>query len=195
MSRVIETRRAVRIGAVGLLAVLGLLALACRVRGGGSLPPGQAVVANLPAVYKVKATFGFALTCEDQNGKPVVRGQLEYVDKGPSTIGAKTFTNVAVHGGVEAVIFTPDLITAGVTTCQDFGEADLRVAQFSGVYRPQSPDPAVPDNLEQGTFLVQVHDFAEPGIDRDRFSIELTGGTYGGYTPAGTIQGGNIQVE
>lgn len=191
MRRFMKARRTVRVGAVGLLVVLGLLALGCRVRGGGYLPPATTTT----GVYETKATFGFILTCEDRDGQPVVRGELDYVDKGPSKIGAKTFTDVALHGVVGAVIFTPSLVEAGVTTCQDFGEVDLRVAQFTGLYRPQRPDPAVPDSLEQGTFLVQVHDFAEPGIDRDGFAIELTGGTYSGYTRAGTVQGGNIQVE
>jgi hypothetical protein len=48
--------------------------------------------------------------------------------------------------------------------------------------------------------VVQVFDQGEPGtsqgeITGDSFSIELIGGAYNGYTRAGYIDGGNVQVE
>ena len=48
--------------------------------------------------------------------------------------------------------------------------------------------------------MVQVFDQGEPGssqaeITGDSFSIELIGGAYNGYTRAGYIEGGNVQVQ
>ena len=45
-----------------------------------------------------------------------------------------------------------------------------------------------------------MFDQGEPGtsqaeITGDSFSIELTGGAYNGYTQAGHIEGGNVQME
>jgi hypothetical protein len=45
-----------------------------------------------------------------------------------------------------------------------------------------------------------VFDQGEPGtsqaeITGDSFSIQLIGGAYSGYTRAGYIEGGNVQVE
>ena len=69
-------------------------------------------------------------------------------------------------------------------------------AQFEGTYRSQDrPLRALP-----GKFKVLVFDQGEPGhrpadFTGDGFSIELTVVPYTGYTRAGYIEGGNIQVD
>ena len=72
--------------------------------------------------------------------------------------------------------------------------------------RPSSKAPTGPrtgpDLALPGRFTVLVFDQGEPGRSRDAafvtgdgFSIELVGGPYTGYTRAGYIEGGNIQVD
>ena len=72
----------------------------------------------------------------------------------------------------------------------------LPAAQLEGTYRRQGK--AI--RSLQGMFVVQVFDQGEPGSSReeitgDSFSIQLIGGAYNGYTRAGYIEGGNVQVE
>ena len=74
-----------------------------------------------------------------------------------------------------------------------------RWAQFEGSYRSQNKTLRT---KPAGRFVVVVFDQGEPGvgdpvITGDGFSIELTGlgAPYAGYTRAGYIEGGNIQVD
>ena len=91
-------------------------------------------------------------------------------------------------------------LTLDVSTCTTAANLGLPAARFKGTYRPQSLNPNIPDSQEQGTFQVEVFDQGEPGrsmaeITGDSFSIQLQGGTYHGYTRAGYVEGGNIQVQ
>jgi hypothetical protein len=62
---------------------------------------------------------------------------------------------------------------------------------LTGEYRPQG----LP-NAARGTFQLTVTDGGEPGsLNGDTVEIHLSGGLYNGYTNAGVIQGGNIQID
>jgi hypothetical protein len=66
------------------------------------------------------------------------------------------------------------------------------VAYFQGKYRPQSKTLAT----QTGTFEGYISDLGEPGVRAgDFFSVSLQGGAFGGYTNAGPLQGGNLQVR
>lgn len=184
--------RVARRSAVGVLLVgAALLLSACTARGGGQI--GEPLSGEPVAVYSGQATFGFTFTCELKGGKAVIRGQLEYHDKAPSTVRGVGFPAIALHGVVDP-LFTD------VTTCEAAAKVYLDVAQFRGTYSPQTLDPAIPDDLERGRFVVLVFDQGEPGgstanTTGDAFSIELIGGRYTGYTRGGYIEGGNVQVD
>jgi hypothetical protein len=194
MIRFLLTQRTRRTGVAGLLVVLGLLMTACTARGGGSL--GDPLPGAVDIVPTSDATFGFNFTCEERNGKPIIRGQVEYHDHGITTVDGLVFTEVDLHGEVDAVVFGEGVPQPA--TCE--AVASIPAANFSGVYRPQTMDPFVPDTMEQGRFQVFVFDQGEPGrtsgtTTGDAFTIELTGGTYGFYTRSGDIEGGNIQID
>ena len=94
-----------------------------------------------------------------------------------------------MHGVVEP------LIVPNVPSCEAAVEG-LPGALFEGTYRPQETTL----RSARGEFVVQVFDQGEPGtsqeeITGDGFSIQLIGGVYNGYTRAGYIEGGNVQVE
>jgi hypothetical protein len=83
----------------------------------------------------------------------------------------------------------------GAASCAEAAELypGLPAAQFSGTYRAPGATG------EAGTFTVLVFDQGEPGgstadATGDGFAIALTGGAYGGYTRAGYLESGNIQV-
>jgi hypothetical protein len=173
---------------------------ACRATGGGyidePLPGGPDVV------FQGQANFGFNFTCEVETAKKraVIRGTITYHDD-PSTIAPK---GIRLHGKVdpffiEGIELPPDV--EGPVTCENAdvlaGVVGIPVAQFDGEYRSQ--DTTIPVPMNPGRFSVTVFDQGEPGspptFDGDQFSIVLTGAPYAGYTRAGYIEGGNIQVE
>ena len=216
MTRVMMERCRHRIGAAGLLIVLALALTGCHTaRGGGSLPPGDAIAGEFVAAgetarqqaearFDARATFGFNFTCENRNGTAIIRGQLDYYDHGTTTItllGATTadvddtklepFVDVALHGEIEPRLFQN-------TACESI-DLELDVAKFHGFYRPQHSDPNFL-GTEEGTFTVNVFDQGEGlasnrDASGDAFSIELVGGRYSGYQRSGYIEGGNIQTE
>jgi len=192
-----------RIRTAGMLIGAVLLLGACTARGGGQL--GAPLDGGPVSVFGDKATFGFTFTCAMEGDKPVIRGQLEYHDKAPSTVGGVGFPAIDLHGVVDPMFkaidpMTGREITVNVTTCEAVAQVFPGSALFKGTYTPQELDPAIPDALERGQFTVQVFDQGEPGrsvgeITGDSFSIKLTGGRYNGYTRAGYIEGGSVQVS
>ena len=192
MERWATLRRTVPLGIISALGALGLLLSGCgQARGGGSL--GEPLPSGvLTADYQGRATFGFSLRCTSRDGQVVVRGQLQYRDPAPSTITldgvTRSFAGVVLHGVVAAA-------TTGASSCAAIAATGLPVAQFTGTYRPQGPGAGEP-----GRFEVLVFDQGEPGgtrgeITGDAFAIALTGGAYDGYTRAGYIEAGNVQVD
>lgn len=192
MARRATARRTAALGIMAALGVLGLLLGGCgQARGGGTLGeplPGGALMAD----YQGRARFGFTFRCEARGGRVVVRGQLEYRDPAPSTITldgvTRSFAGVVLHGTVDAS-------AEGESSCAGAGGVGLPVAQFGGTYRPQGPGAREP-----GRFRILVFGQGEPGRTRgeitgDAFAIELTGGAFDGYTRAGYIEAGNVQVD
>src|SRR5215211_5270770 len=180
---------------VAVMALAALLTLgACRATGGGYLPPGP--------VLQGQADFGFNITCEVETEKKraVIRGEITYLDRGPVTIGLKSFPNgIKLHGTVDP-FFIELIEPVGVdTTCDEAdvlaGIEGIPYARFAGEYR--SLDTTIPETERTGRFQVDVHDMGEPppSLEGDSFNIFLTGGEYGGYDRFGYVEGGNIQVE
>jgi hypothetical protein len=186
------------------MALAALLTLgACRATGGGYLPPGP--------VLQGQADFGFNFTCEvePEKKRAVVRGEVTYHDRGPVTIGLKTFPDgIRLHGTVdpffiENIELTPEELEevdpTGPLTCAEadvsLGLEGLGAARFQGEY--QSQDTTIPAENRTGRFQVDVQDMGEPppSLEGDSFHISLTGGEYGGYDRFGFVEGGNVQVE
>ncbi len=173
--------------ALAVVLVLG----ACRAEGGGYI--GEPLEGGPVSVFQGDANFGFNFTCEMNRRakRALIRGEITYHDS-PSTIGGVEFPAIRLHGTVEP------LIVADVPTCK-------QAVEMIGVSRrPCSRAPTGPRTgrsvLWAGEFIVQVFDQGEPGSPQgeftgDEFSIELIGGAYNGYTRAGYIEGGNVQVE
>jgi hypothetical protein len=185
-----------RVGAAGMAVAAVLVLGACQATGGGFI--GDPLEGGPVSVYQGDAEFGFTFNCEMDTTKKkpraVITGEIDYHDS-PSSIILEgdleptLFPEIKLHGTVEP------LIVPNVPSCEDAVEG-LPAALFEGTYRPQ--DRAL-RNL-RGEFVVQVFDQGEPGssqaeITGDSFSIELIGGAYNGYTRAGYIEGGNVQVE
>ena len=191
MERFIVVRRLGRLRAASVLVGVGLVLGACTARGGGQL--GPPLDSAILATYQGQATFGFTFRCEVKGGKAVIRGELDYQDHAPSTIAGMAYPAITLHGVVDP-IFTE------AATCAAAAEVFPGSALFQGTYRPQPMDPAVPDAIDQGRFSVQVFDQGKPSrsvgaVTGDGFAIELFGGRYPGYTRAGYIEGGNVQVD
>jgi hypothetical protein len=179
------------------MALAALLALgACRATGGGYI--GDPLEGGPVSVFDGDADFGFNFNCEMQTTKKrslaVITGEITYHDS-PSSIVLEgdleptLFPDIRLHGTVQP------LIMPNVPSCEEAVEG-LPAALFEGIYRPQ--DQAL--RSQRGEFVVQVFDQGEPGssqgeITGDSFSIELIGGAYNGYTRAGYIEAGNVQVE
>jgi hypothetical protein len=190
-------RRVGRRLGVAVMAVAAVLVLgACRATGGGYI--GDPLEGGPVSVYQGDAEFGFTFYCEMEVKKDrpraVITGEISYHDD-PSSITLEggleptLFPEIRLHGTVEP------LIVPRVGSCEEAVEG-LPGALFEGTYRPQEKTL----RSQQGEFVVQVFDQGEPGssqeeITGDGFSIELFGGAYNGYTRAGYIEGGNVQVE
>jgi hypothetical protein len=185
-----------RFGAAGVALAAVLTLGACRATGGGYIDeplPGGPV-----NVFQGQANFGFNFTCDVETAKKraVIRGTITYHDD-PSTLFPD---GIKINGDVDPFFIE------GITTCAEAdvlaGVEGVPVAQFDGDYRSQ--DTTIPVPTEPGRFSVTVFDQGEPGspatFDGDQFSIVLTNpddpdDPYAGYTRAGYIEGGNIQVE
>jgi hypothetical protein len=165
-------------------------------RGGGYL--GAPTDGEAVGIFTGRADFGFTFQCTDG-----IKGQITYHDdpsqiKLPGESLLTAFPEIKIHGEVDTVLVDadddPSTEVEPVKTCEELIEAP--VAQFEGKYRSQ--DSTHPGN---GKFNVLVFDQGEPGrtsgeMTGDGFSIELFGDApYGGYTRAGYIEGGNIQVD
>ena len=107
---------------------------------------------------------------------------------------------------MEPVLIDPtSLESADVTTVTDVTRQVIaRASRIAAAVRGQLPvpghDACCPSRRAE--FTVLVFDQGEPGRTDagrlrtgDGFSIELVGGPYAGYTRAGYIEGGNIQVD
>jgi len=178
--------------ALAVLLILG----ACRATGGGYI--GDPLDGASAGVFQGDAEFGFNFTCEMEMSKrarrAVIKGEITYHDS-PSAITLEgaveptSFPEIKLHGTVEP------LVVPKVPSCEAAVEG-FPVAMFEGTYRPQ--EKAL--RSQRGEFIVQVFDQGEPGssqgeITGDSFSIELIGGAYNGYTRAGYIEAGNVQVD
>jgi hypothetical protein len=197
-----------------LVAVMALAAIftlgACKATGGGQiddpvpsgvLPPGVPPFEPPDGTYTGEANFGFNFTCEMRdNNKAVIQGQITYHDTGTSIIEDIPYGEVRIHGVVDPVILTAE-------GCEEAAQDFLDMAQFNGTYRSQDTRYSA---LPPGRFSVLVFDQGEPGRTKDAFetgdgfAIELTAENdeligddppYLGYTRAGYIEGGNIQVD
>ena len=200
MGRERTTRQSLRriITTTTALLLLALVASGCTSFDGG----GYLRSANLLAPTTEKATFGINGKCKAGQfkiGDAVVQGaglfdgQFQYEDR------AKKMNGVAVrfHGRVAADATTSPIVLVGFT-CQEVEQffagdlAGVGVAEFRGKYRPQYRTLA----KQTGTFTGYISDLGEPGVRAgDFFSVSLQGGAFGGYTNAGPLQGGNLQVR
>ena len=197
-------RMASRVGAAGVALATLLTLTACHeARGGGQIdkPAPSGVFGDAIGAYQGQANFGFTFTC-DVNTKAkraVIKGEITYHDTGTSSIilenggVPKPFPEIRIHGIVDPIYVD------NVLTCEDVPPLIPGTARFGGTYRSQDTTLSA---MPPGRFQVGVFDQGEPGasrdvIDGDGFSIQLTGGppTYNGYTRAGYIEGGNIQVD
>jgi hypothetical protein len=189
-------RMASRVGAAGVaLATTFVLAGCHEAQGGGYI--GRVVPQTTNPVFNARADFGFNFQCDDG-----VKGEITYHDGSTSaSLGGLVFPDLRIHGTVENILvdddMDPDTKAVPADTCEEIVES--RWAQFEGSYRSQNKTLRT---KPAGRFVVVVFDQGEPGvgdpvITGDGFSIELTGlgAPYAGYTRAGYIEGGNIQVD
>jgi hypothetical protein len=189
-------RIARRVGAAGVALAAAVTLAGCHeAQGGGYI--GKAVPLTINPVFNARADFGFNFQCDDG-----VKGQITYHDASTSaSLGGLVFPDLRIKGTVENILVDDDmdLDTPAVPadTCEEIVES--RWAQFEGSYRSQDTKLRT---KPAGRFVVVVFDQGEPGvgdpvITGDGFSIELTGlgAPYAGYTRAGYIEGGNIQVD
>lgn len=190
-SRAYRSRRSIEQRlAAGTLALVTLVCLGgCRASGGGYIDeplPGGSV-----SDFEGRAHFAFNFSCEDEAGDPPrIEGNLTYSDD-PSVIGGVEFPAIRLRGTVDAL---PS--GTGFTSCAEAAAAyeGLPVVWFEGTYRSAG------DTVPPGRFTVLIFDQGESGqsvgdVTGDSFAIELIGGGYDGYTRAGYLDGGNIQVK
>jgi hypothetical protein len=184
-------RIARRVGAAGMAAVAVLTLGACKATGGGYID--EPLDGGPVSVFHGQANFGFNYTCDMSTGNRArIQGEITYHDD-PSTVAGIDFPEIRLHGTVDPFFIE------GVTTCAEAAEQfeGIPTVLFQGDYRSQDTTlPALPPSR----FTVHVFDQGEPGrssvaFDGDEFDIDLQGGPYSGYTRAGYIEGGNIQVD
>jgi hypothetical protein len=174
-------------GFAGLLLLLALMATGCdQVTGGGYIHS-----ANLTS--NEKANFGFSAICKKDEpfigggtgSAKFYEGQLQWDDHG---------ANVKFHGDVNERL---GVQTAGVPASKQCEAADAFFgenttdATFGGTYTPEhSTGPA-----DEGTFTVNVTNTGKGGINGDTIEITLDDGRYNGYTNAGVVEGGQIDIK
>jgi hypothetical protein len=205
-------RRSVLLAAAGILAVV---LTACTGRGGGQLPPDN-------ALFKAPASFGFSFSCEDKGGLNPPTGklhiELSYTDHGTNPIGSQ-FT---IHGTVDQIDpVVESQLCIGQNPPPD--PPGNNVLTFLGRYRlTSSPPPAgFPSTCPtRETSTSPLCRFEVTVRDNDRnlapsqgdfFSIDLTTVTTpctsvppaptcsdlpaGFYARAGTLSSGNLTVD
>lgn len=150
--------------------------------------------ANTMAPDTEKANFGLNGKCKETTiersligleGTGLIQvaalyeGQFQYDDHA---------ANIKFHGDTEpSLFFINEFNTCKAVHGLSDGEF-VGVAEFGGNYRPQ-PKGA------PGEFTGTISDSGTQGFVGDSFSISLQGGQYNGYTNAGPIEGGNIDVK
>jgi len=188
-------RIARRVGAAGVALAAAITLAACDGKGGGYINGPVPQTTN--PIFNGRADFGFTFQCGAG-----VKGEITYHDTSTKVSpGGVLFPGLRLHGTVTNVLvdddLDPDTPAEPATTCADL--EDEPYAQFQGTYRSQETSLL---SKPPGKFTVVVLDQGEPGhtkdapvITGDGFSIELFGGPYTGYTRAGYIEAGNIQVN
>jgi hypothetical protein len=91
--------------------------------------------------------------------------------------------SVSFHGVFDSMSFVPG------PKCETIRQFSVgQIVTFTGTYTPHATGMS-------GMFKLTVIDGGEPGtIDGDFIDIEVISGEYAGYSNAGLLQGGNIQV-
>jgi hypothetical protein len=116
--------------AISAAVIVALALTACTGRGGGQLPPDN-------AMFKAPASFGFSVSCEDKGGLNPPTGrlaiELAYVDQGSNPLGS----SFSIHGTVDT--FDPVVESA---VCSGPNPATGKELIFLGRYRLTSSAPA-----------------------------------------------------
>lgn len=193
-------RRTGRATAAGLLVLIGLLLSACSARGSGELSKGP--VDGIPVEFLGRAYFSFDLTCGIVNGKPKIGGKIRYRDEGPAVstdlLNFPVFGSVVFEGTLSEITILDENnqeIEYNPETCEAYEMMNIapnQLAQFVGTYKA---------GHKEGIFNLFVFEDegSEPNpaleLTGDYFSIELASGPYTGYTRAGYIECGVIEVR
>ena len=168
---------------VVVLAISGLLIVACDWTGGGWMPGANGG----------KATVGFTGTCVDTDqgggGGFTATAQdansltFSYVDKGVSP--AVNIKGTAYEPTCEGFIYYQDFDPSG--PCYTIA-SDCLQTSFDGEYRPAKG--------ERGSYSMRFVDSGARGPSKgDLFSIELYGGKNDGYTNEQVLGGGNFKIR
>ena len=195
-----------RIRTMAAVLLLALVASGCTSFNGGGWLRSKVFETN--PLTTEKATFGingkcksgqFKMAGEVVRGAGLFDGQFEYDDHAFKMRGV----GVKFHGRVSATATNTPIVALGIT-CRQL-EAFLAgdsagVVEFRGTYRPKNQNLATMCSSNPArstcTFVGTLSDLGEPGIKAgDFFSISLQGGPFVGYTNAGPLEGGNLQVR
>jgi hypothetical protein len=191
-----------------LLTAAGILATvlsACTGRGGGQLPPDN-------ALFKAPASFGFSFSCEDKGGLNPPTGrlgiELAYIDHGSNPIGS----SFAIHGTVDTI---DPVLESAVCIGQNPPPGGNELI-FLGRYHLTSPAPAgfpseCPRRETKTTplcrfeVIVRDNDMNRAPSPGDFFSIKLSTVTdklvttfpdaVVFYARAGFLSSGNLTVD
>ena len=177
-----------RLGAA-TLALAALVSLgACKASGAGSID--EPVDGGPVSVFEGRARFALDYSCKDKAGEARIKGHLTYRDA-PSVIDGVEFPAIRLRGTADGTLPAE----SGFTSCAEAAAAyeGQGAVQFEGTYRAKE------DRVAPGRFRVLVFDQDVPGLPAgeftgDGFAIELIGGGYDGYTRAGYLESGDIQV-
>ena len=188
-----------RVAAAGMALAAAVTLAGCHeARGGGYI--GAAARESASPIVQWQSKLRLHLRLRRQQGQGpdhVPRHQHEGLARWRGL-----FPGLRLHGTVENVLIDADMPLDNIppvpaTTCQEVIEADW--AQFQGSYRSQETTLL---SKPPGKFTVVVFDQGEPGRTRGPFDHRgrllhrsRRSGPYAGYTRAGYIEGGNIQVE